>query len=256
MSVESFYFCADLDQVQLWWEGSLVQTSEELRSWRPYDDEFHYGLLDERAVKEDLLPHLDDLQEKYAQKQSLGEICKSALEVLINASERAERSWLARLRGRLGSKQREENLKELVWVGSFYGSLALAARKGPVNQLANTKITDIYFVEFLERYMPAEKAAAYNGLASPKIMGPCFPPELEGLDRTMTERLELRMGTPYLVDAEGWREDGARLDSIPGLWEALEAENVGVAAIQHLREIKDIAAYALENNLAMLKGLF
>jgi hypothetical protein len=231
----------------------MGESIEALRTWRLFDDRFQLGLMDKQAIEEDLVPGLRLLAEEYSQGESIGLIFQRRLTKLVEESKKVGKSLFGKLERSREPKLDKESLNELIYVGSFHNAFIQIARRGPVTETADTQVTDVYFTEFLETYLPPQDANEYNGSDQGNLNGPHFPPELGGVDDRLRERLEIRMVMPYLVDAHAWRSRWERLDTIPDLWEALGRENVGEGAIQQLRGIAGIARYALDNHLSMLK---
>jgi hypothetical protein len=250
MSVESFYFCADLERASLWWTQPLDQTISNLKEWQPIDRSTHPWLPNMEEIIDGLIPKMEALKDEYPSQASLREACRMEVERFLGDNEKKIKSILSALRRK--SSERDRAYEALKYVSYFYLSLVNAAWQGPANDPMNVRIVEDTFTEFLQRYMPEEEARYYHGSLNENLGGPCLPPELDQLSEKIHQRLQISMQPAGKVDATTWKPRWAKLETIPGLWEALGAET-GQEVVSYLQAVEKIAGYALENKVAMLK---
>jgi hypothetical protein len=141
----------------------MGESIEALRTWRLFDDRFQLGLMDKQAIEEDLVPGLRLLAEEYSQGESIGMIFQRRLTKLVEESKKVGKSLFGKLERSREPKLDKESLNELIYVGSFHNAFIQIARRGPVTETADTQVTDVYFTEFLETYLPPQDANEYNG---------------------------------------------------------------------------------------------
>lgn len=253
MSVDSFYYCSDLERAEHYWSLPLRDLDRGLREWKQPDEPKHMWLYTPDDVKQDLVPQNADVALQYSPENSLSQIWQS-LYLEFSESYQVGKKTLAKLiKSRKHKQSVNEALKQMIYIASFFNSFVQLSRQGPVSEVANTKFTDQLFPEILECYMAKDEAIQYKVWYTAERADLCVPSDVDTDDSDTLEHIRSRIGAPTRLDATWWQNAWMRLDNIPNLWEDLAAESNYENGIQQLRELAEIARFAVENDLALIK---
>jgi hypothetical protein len=256
MSVESFYFCADQRQALHWWRQPLAKTLDELATWRIDGRPTHPYLMSDESLQEELLAYLQAVQVQYPSAMTLNSACQKTLARLATDATAPSPSVTGRLRNLFRSTReqaQDEPLRDVGGFIDFYIMLLETARRGPSNEPVDIRASDFFLASYLQQFLSPGEAEQYNAAVREHTLGLCLPPEMTNLDRATIARLEPWIGQiSYLVDARQWQQMWERLDELPELWSYIE-QQVSPKATKHLQAIGDIARFAVEHDLVMLK---
>lgn len=216
MTVETFYFCSDLDLVQNLWEQPIERTLLDLANLKIDQAASHWGLVDKNIIKNVAIPKINSIASAHKDKISLSEISKATIELAASPIKPGVLNLLPNHRRKI----MEIRFGEIAQLADIYTGLILAARQGPANEPLETRAVDQYLSKWLEKYIPATDAQSFDGSII-KQSQHCYPPEFKMLKKEFTRDLEMYVPIPYLMRADEWKQRIGMINKSPIIWKSL-----------------------------------
>jgi hypothetical protein len=253
MSVESFYYCSDLEKAGYYWELPLADLNKALSKWLPIDNPRHNYLYTPNSLKEHILPQVNQTMLQYSDEKSLQQIWHQLYGEFKNTYGDSKKSLAKMITTRKYKHEFTQALNQMTSIVTYYPIFVQLSRQGPVSEVADVGQTDYLFPEILETWLPKDEARKYIGDLESNIRGVCVPEAFfEDTSVTMNYVLEW-IEVPCLLDPERWFQEWSRLDEIPDLWATLASKGIYEKGINQLKDIKGIAKFALDHDLALIK---
>ncbi|MGP8330230.1 MAG: hypothetical protein ACT6FF_07930 [Methanosarcinaceae archaeon] len=219
MTVETFYFCADMAQVERWWQQPLKQTIVDISSYKVEEKAKHWGMITNMILRETLIPSLEKLVPSGQSTTSLAQICTSSIEEAASPFE----NRLVVIFPWEKQKIMEKRFGIIAQLGDIYTALVLTSQRGPVNEPLETRIVDQAFSNWLEAFIPSKDAQRYDASLVTDSQKK-LPPEYSTLEGHLLDELEMYVPFSYEVDTKLWVKNIKRIESIPDIWDALRED--------------------------------
>ncbi len=253
MSVESFYYCSDIKKATRYWEFPLGELSQALSRWEPVDNPRHMYLYTPESVKEHILPQINQTMFQYSDELSLYQIWQQLYRDFKNTYSESNKPLAKMITSKKHKREFTQALNQMTSIVTYYPIFVQLSRRGPVSEVADVSQTDHLFPEILETWLPKDEARMFIGDLDSNIVHLCVPNEFyKDTSVTMSYIMEW-IEVPCMLDPEPWFHIWSRLDEIPSLWETIASEGMQNTEISQLKEIKGIAQFAMDHDLALIK---
>lgn len=219
-------------------------------------------LLESNTVGDELVQSLDTFSRQHSDSLSLSQISYAKVEHFKKKKYPLRSLMVFPVAQAFSVFFAQRKYKDLIQISNTYANLILVAQTGPLNESIDTNVVDEFFEKYLEQFFPPYIAHQYNNSLEGNTIGICTPPEFNNLGAGDMSNMEIWSKSFYMIDADTCRKHWEHLQEIPDVWGKLETTLTNVLnssryaqkTTTHLRQIGEIAKYALQHNLSMYKG--